>query len=294
MSQNGMRSELDRLRAAVGRIERPRGGAPTGDALPGGREAGRPVRLGQGDLPLDAILSGGLRRGALHEVVAADRRDDAAAAGFALALAGRCATAAPLVWIVEDFATVETGAPYRPGLAAHGIDPDRLILVRTRDGRATLWAIEEALRLRAPAVLAELWSAKHYGLVPSRRLLLAARAGRGTAILFHAGLSGRGGTLSSAAETRFSVAACPSPRAPSAGGRVPIPGPPSVAVRLLKLRLGGLCGEADRNAAHPLVWNPDRRCFDVHPHPVGLPAAAADRPAEAPRRAAVVALRRAG
>ncbi len=201
---------------------------------------GRRVGFGDGDaLPLDAALGGGLRRGALHEVVAEGARDAAAAAGFALAAAGRCAGAAPLVWIVEDHAAAETGLPYRPGLAAHGVDPDRLILVRTGDGRATLWALEEALRLGAPAVLAELWGAKHYGLAPSRRLLLAAQGGRGTALLLHAGLAGRGAGLSSAAETRLAVAACPSPRLASAGDRLPIPGPAAVAVRVLKLRLGG-------------------------------------------------------
>ncbi len=171
-----------------------------------------PVRLGDGTLPLDDLLAGGLRRGALHEVVAHHKRDDAAAAGFALTVAGRCAGSSPLVWIIEDCAASETGSPYRPGLAAHGIDADRLILVRTKDARSTLWAVEEALKLRAPAVLAELWGTKHYGLAPSRRLLLAAQAGQGTAILLHTGLAGRGEALSSAAETRFAVAACQSPR----------------------------------------------------------------------------------
>ncbi|RYC31652.1 hypothetical protein D3273_12290 [Lichenibacterium minor] len=282
MPQDHPSPDVAALRGVVARIEAGRSGPPrrTGPAGPA------TVSLGDGALPLDAALGGGLRRGALHEVVAENARDAAAAAGFALAAAGRCSGAAPLVWIVEDPAAAETGAPYRPGLAAHGIDPDRLILVRTADGQATLWALEEALRLGAPAVLAELWGAKHYGLAPSRRLLLAAQGGRGAALLLHAGLAGRGAGLSSAAETRLVVAACPSPHLASAGTRLPIPGPAAVAVRVLKLRLGGDAG-LDRDRRHPIVWNQHRRCFDAHPLPVGVPAPAADRPG-APRRAAAV------
>ena len=225
-------TDVSGLRDLVSRIEGTRPGAPRR------REAGFPAPvslgdgglgdggLGDGGLPLDRLLSGGLRRGTLHEVVGEGVGDAAAAAGFALAVAGRCAGLDPLVWIVEDHVASETGLPYRPGLGAHGIDPDRLILVRTADGPATLWALEEALRLGARAVLAELWGAKHYGLAASRRLLLAAQRGRGTAVLLHAGLAGRGAALSSAAETRLAVRACPSPRLASAGGRTPIPGRP--------------------------------------------------------------------
>ena len=148
--------------------------------------------LGDGALGLDDMLGGGLRCGALHEIVASHRQDDGAASAFALALAIRCVGDQPLVWIVEDCAAYETGVPYRPGLEAHGLDPDRLVLVRTREAQTTLWAFEEALRLEAPVVLAEVWSGKHYDLAASRRLLLAAQAGRGTALLLHTGLVGPG------------------------------------------------------------------------------------------------------
>ncbi len=295
-------SDLAGLRDAVARIEAGRVGVRSATARRrrgGGEAEPPPVRLGDGSLPLDLALAGGLRRGVLHEVVARHKQDDAAAAGFALAVAGRCAGSGPLVWIVEDCAALEAGAPYRPGLAAHGIDPDRLILVRTGDAKATLWALEEALRLRAPAVLAELWGTRHYGLAPSRRLLLAAQAGRGTAILLHAGLAGRGAGLSSAAETRFAVASCPSPRTPSAGNRMPIPGAAAVTVRLLKLRLGASTEHyRGVDLDHAIVWNPNQRCFDAHPLPVGLSAPATDRPVAAPRErrgmAAVVGFARAG
>ena len=293
MSQHQSLPDITGLRDAVARIEAGRFGT-RGSAVRKRRLDAparlSPVRLGDGTLPLDDLLAGGLRRGALHEVVAHHKRDDAAAAGFALTVAGRCAGSNPLVWIIEDCAASETGSPYRPGLAAHGIDADRLILVRTKDARSTLWAVEEALKLRAPAVLAELWGTKHYGLAPSRRLLLAAQAGQGTAILLHTGLAGRGEALSSAAETRFAVAACQSPQLASAGNRTPIPGAAAVTVRLLKLRLGGADREPDHRGLdrdyrgldrdHALVWNAVQRCFDAYPLSVGVSAPAADRKAQ--------------
>ena len=268
------------LREAMARIEARPGLSHGRRALRAPAEA--PIRLGNGTLGLDDMLGGGLRRGTLHEIVAAHRQDDGAAAGFAAALAVRCAEKGPLVWIVEDCAAYETGSPYRPGLAGHGIDPDRLILVRTREAQLTLWACEEALHLQAPVVLAELWNSKHYGLASSRRLLLAAQAGRGTALLLHTGLSGKASILSSAAETRFCVASCPSPRTPSAGNRMPIPGTAAFAVRLLKQRLGAVQGfDRDRDRIHSLVWTPAQRCFDEYPVPFGLSSPAADRPAQA-------------
>ena len=267
---------LAALRDAVARIEAA-SGLPHGRRIRREAERHRPARIGLGEGGLDAMLGGGLRRGTLHEIVAAHRQDDGAAVAFGLALAIRCAGRGPLVWIVEDCAVHETGLPYRPGLAGHGLDPDRLILVRTREAQTTLWAFEEALRLAAPVVLAELWGSRHYGLVASRRLLLAAQAGRGTALLLHTGLSGQAADLSSVAETRLSVAAAPSHRTASAGDRMPIPGAAAFGVRVLKQRLGAAPG-FDSDLTHTLVWNAAQRCFDDHPLSVDLPAPLADRP----------------
>ena len=123
--------------------------------------AARPLALG---IPaIDGVLGGGLSCGALHEIAAARETETAAATGFALALAAlktspsrRGARALPdlsaigpddgcgrnddgavsarvpgryLLWIVEDLALVENGAPYGPGLDAAGIAPERLITV---------------------------------------------------------------------------------------------------------------------------------------------------------------------
>lgn len=245
------------LRDAVARIER--NGEATITA-----HAGRMVPLADEPLAIDAALGGGLRPGTFHEIVAARASDAVAAAGFAAALVARCAGDGPVIWIVDDRAGWETGFPYRPGLAVHGLDPAKLLLVRTRDAQATLWATEEALRAGTGVVLTELWRGQTYDLAASRRLLLAARRRHATSLLLHVGLDAE--AVSSAADTRFAVAALPGERRPSAGGFMPIPGRAAFAVRLLKRRGGaGKSFRAfDRDAVHALVWEPGARSFRSH------------------------------
>ena len=234
-------SDLLVLRESIARIE---AFAPNGYSHGRDRDRSVLVSLGEEPLPLDAALGGGLRRGTLHEIVAAAPRDEASAAAFAVALAVRLADQGGMIWIMDDRAAWETGTPYRPGLASHGIAVDKLVLVKTKDTPTTLWATEEALRAGARVVVTELWRARTYDLAASRRLLLAARRKGATCLLVHVGLN-ESDDASSAAETRFAVAACPSEHRVSAGQRTPIPGGPGFAVRLLKLRgtaSGGLRG----------------------------------------------------
>ncbi len=138
------------------------------------------IPLGR-DCRLDRLLGGGLALGTLTEIRGARPGDAAAASGFLLGLASRLAARpgkarAAVLWIVEDFAAREQGALYGAGLAFYGLDPARLILVAARGAQQALWAMEEALKCRGPAVvIGELWSAKPYDLTASRRLLLAAQ-----------------------------------------------------------------------------------------------------------------------
>ncbi len=182
------------------------------------------IPLGR-DTRLDLLLAGGLKLGALHEIVAARPGDRPAAAGFALALAAHlqaARTKAPVVWIGEDFAGLEQGALYGPGLALHGIDPACLLLVHAANAKEALWAMEEALKCRAPAaVIGEIWSAKAYDLTASRRLVLAAQKHGTPGLLFLAGLAGAA-ALSSGADTRFEVRAQPEP-ASDLRGAAPAP-----------------------------------------------------------------------
>ncbi|HLW91942.1 MAG TPA: hypothetical protein VKS78_11675 [Roseiarcus sp.] len=205
---------------------------------------------------LDGALGGGLAGDALHEIAPAKPGDGAAALGFALCLAARFLALSPrrssALIACEDFCARETGALYGPGLAAFGLTRERLIFLNAPDGRALLWAMEEALKSGALAVVVgEMWSiAKCYGLAASRRLLLAARAGSTPALLVHGGVFGQANALSSAAETRFEIAAAASRRLAPASGRLDLPGAPAFAARLVKARLS------------PSAQGPPARLFD--------------------------------
>ena len=184
---------------------------------------------------LDAALGGGLATGALHEIAAAREAEIPAATGFALILAAR--NQGPLVWIAEDMALAENGAPYGPGLEDLGLAPERLIAVKAAKSRDVLWAMEEALGSAAGgpgAVLGEIRG----GIDPTatRRLALAAGRGRALALLLRSAPAND----ASAAATRFLVGAAPSR---PLSGAIPMafgPGPPRFCVRLARNRRGPL------------------------------------------------------
>src|SRR5579883_66674 len=204
--------------------------------------------------PLDRQLAGGLKLGALHEIVASRPGDQPAATSFALALAAHLRAArrrAPIVWIGEDFAACEQGALYGPGLALHGIDPASLLLIHAASAKEALWAMEEALKSPAPgAVVCEIFTAKTYDLTASRRLVLAAQKHAIPALLFLSGVTGTG-ALSSGADTRFEIRAHPSPHQASAARRIPLPGFPAWSIRIAKARAGPIGLNSD---FHPVVW----------------------------------------
>lgn len=292
MSPGGRSERMCDLRDVIARIEGNGAFAPTF----GRTDAPRKVTLGHAEngLALDRLLRGGLLRGTLNEVVADSAGDAGAASGFALALAMRFATEtradAPLVWVMEDAARAEGGTPYAPGLAAHGLDPARLLVVRVKTGTDALWAAEEALKCRAvAAVVVDLWRTKTYDLVASRRLLLAAAAGGTPGILVPAGSPG--GAISSAAQARFTVAAAPGPHVlwphvswpnVTAANARPIPGRAAWAVRLARIRAGpaGAAAGFDCEKVWPLVWDHQEACLcDALPLPP--PALPRDRPSSA-------------
>ena len=107
---------IAQLRQILRALERPAGIDSDPGCLPLGIET------------IDAALGGGLARGALHEIAAAGEAHLAAAAGFALAVSSR-ATRKSTVWIAEDMALAESGAPYGPGLETFGLSPERLLTV---------------------------------------------------------------------------------------------------------------------------------------------------------------------
>ncbi len=273
MSRGDRAEEMARLRRAVEKIEARSGSGPA--------RAPRKLSLTRA---LDRALGGGLAGDALHEIAPASASDGAAAMGFALALAAGFMAergAAGLI-LAEDFALCETGALYGPGLVAHGMELGRLVFVSAPDAPALFQAMEEALRSGAPAVVVgEAWNLKAYDLAVSRRLLLAARAGATPALLIQASAYGAASRLSSAAETRFEIAAAPSARVASAGRGRALPGPPAFAARLVKARLTAAEGPPsglDATKIFRLTWRSEDRQFDEPTLSLPVAAASGDGP----------------
>jgi protein ImuA len=254
------RARLSELRERIRRIERPttavHGVLPFGIA------------------EIDRVLpGGGLARGALHEILGmgGDEEDGALAAAFAAGILGRLARTrdGTVLWCLPR------SDLYGPGLAAHGLDPARLVLVRAPRDDDILWAMEEGLR--APGIAAVVGEVGSLPAVASRRLQLAAERSGITAFLLRRWRDGsqvaRERNLPNAAVTRWRITALPSQ--PSWGE--PGVGCPRWRVELLRCRGG-----------EPACWEVEEADATGH---VSLAAALADRPA-APVSAET--LRRAG
>ena len=250
MVEQGTR--LPELRERIRRIERPT--LAVHGVLPFGITA------------IDQVLpGGGLARGALHEILGmgGDEEDGALAAAFAASILGRLAAQGSSVGAGIVLWCLPRPDLYRPGLAAHGLDPARLVLVRAPRDAEILWAMEEGLR--APAIAAVVGEVGALTAVASRRLQLAAECSGVTALLLRrwrdGGQAARERNLPNAAVTRWRIAALPSQ---------PMPGEPGVGhprwrVELLRCRGG-----------EPVCWEVEEADATGH---VSLASALADRPA---------------
>jgi protein ImuA len=272
---------LNELRLTIARMQAP---AVTLDAL--------------GETPLgvaevDRVLGGGFSHGALHEIAARGEAHIAVATGFALGVAnllpsfrgpsearepgihnhglglwipGSRPSAAPrndsrksVVWVAEDMALIESGAPYGPGLDCFGLAPERLLTVAGAKAGDVLWTMEEALHCRAVGVaIGELRStARELDLVATRRLSLAAATHGALALL----LRTAPGIEASAAATRWIVGAVPSHGI----------GPPRFGLALTRNRRGPL-------GTWMLEWSVADASFVLATHPQFVAGAPADRP----------------
>ena len=176
MSPGDRAEQVAHLRRAVARIENTHG-----------PRAARAERLSL-TRALDRRLGGGLPSDGLCEIAPAAPADATAAFGFALALAARfMAGRGAGLLAIEDFALLQGGVPFGPGLVAHGLDLSRLVFVRAPDAPALFQTMEDALKSGALAVvIGEVWRLAKYDLSVSRRLTLAARAGPTPALLVRA------------------------------------------------------------------------------------------------------------
>jgi protein ImuA len=218
---------------------------------------GRPGTLPLGIPAIDTMLGGGFARGALHEIAATGEAHLPAAAGFALAAAKRAAPSLRLIWISEDMALAESGAPHGGGLDAFGLAPEQLVTVSAAHRRDLLWAMEEALRCGATtAVVGEMRAGTIDG-VAIRRLSLAAVESGTLALL----LRTEPPSDASTAATRWVVGAAPSI----------VPGIPRVAAQLVRNRRGP-------TGTWILEWSDSDGQFILATHAQPLAASALDRP----------------
>jgi protein ImuA len=226
-----------------------------------------------GEAAIDrALPGGGLKRGAVHEILGTggDEEDGAAAAGFAAGILARLGSG-PILWCLRrpDL--------YGPGLRAHGLDPARLVLVTARRDDDILWAVEEGVRV--PGLAAVVGEIGRLPMIAGRRLQLAAERSGVTALLLRRWRSGDEAALErerpSAALTRWRIAALPS---------IDIAGEPGIGRPRWRVELSRVRGGV------PALWEVE--VADATGH-VSVSAMLADRPA-APFRVDTGALRRAG
>ena len=198
-----------------------------------------------------ALPEGGLRRGAVHEILGPgrDRRGDGAAAAFAAVLLGRLMQTdparRPAVWCSNRRVALRqadlAGRPYPLGLAGFGVAVDRLLFVESASDGEALWATEETARSAAAAVLVV--ELGRLPAVAARRLQLAAEASNTAVLALRSASDGVG-------QRRRMPLAPGSAQVPRVLGYPGRRGPCVLAVALAKrpVAFGALAGRAPRNA----------------------------------------------
>ncbi|MFG1393439.1 ImuA family protein [Xanthobacter agilis] len=205
-------------------------GAAGGRNWDRGARTPQPLPLGAPDV--DAALGGGLRCGALHEAAGAPG-DEGALSAFALGLAARAAIRLrrPVLLVRQDMAEWEAGRLHGPGLAALGLPPEALLLVRVRKPQDVLFVMEEGLKCAGlSVVLGEFLSPVPEVLTATRRLALAVRGSDRLGLM----LRHKADPSPSAALTRWRISTLPSPALDGFGGL----GAPRFTARLTRNRFG--------------------------------------------------------
>ncbi len=250
----GSAEAIETLRARIGRIGQDGAKAPATKGLQFGLEA------------IDARFGTGLPCGALHEMLGhgPDTEHGTHPSLLVAGLLARHDPERPVLWAMQR------ADLFPPGLAAVGLHPRRLILVK--GGRDVLAVMEEALRHPGlAAVVGEVEG--RLGLTASRRLQLAAEASGVPAFALRRSHRFDDPALlaPSAAASRWRVAVLPSAEAGL------LPGRPLWRLELLRCRQASpfhcivqACDDQGRVAAHPRPGAPVR---------VPLAAVLADRQA---------------
>ncbi|MBA2932783.1 hypothetical protein HZF05_01615 [Sphingomonas sp. CGMCC 1.13654] len=228
-----------------------------------------PIHASLGVDSLDRALGGGIARGRLHELFAAEPADGPVAAAFAAMLVLRALpSSTPLLWLRQEDAE-GGGRLSASGLAQIGLDPARLVLLVLRDPVMLLRAAADVVRCPAVgAAVIELWKQpRALDLTASRRLEMAAEESGVTALMLRVD----GDPIPSAAHTRWQVSS-----APSIALEADAPGHPAFDIALLRQR-----GRPD-GGRWRLEWDRECSTFRETPIPGVVVPAAASGP-EAPQ-----------
>jgi protein ImuA len=237
-------------------------------SIAGGRLLSATGRVATGHASLDAALDGGLARGRVHELFAAEADDGPSALGFAAMLALRTVgRRAPIFWLRNDEAR-RGGTIHAPGLAELGGDPAGLVLGQAPDAKALLRSAADAARCPGlGALVVECWGkCPELDLTASRRLTLATEQSGVTLFLLRLEAE----PVPSSAETRWSVGAAPS-RALEANA----PGSPMFEIELLRRRAG------PAGLRWRLEWDRDQIIFREPAYPGAVVPLPAGRPVSA-------------
>ena len=205
---------------------------------------------------LDRHLPGqGLQRAGLHDVSPRGYGDQPAAMGFALALALRRLSDAgerrPLLWCRLAAHEREYGRLYGHGLERLGLPRHRFVTITLRKPASLLWTMEEALKSGAMAAVLGDADGAHADLTVTRRLSLAAAAGKCAGLLIFA----RADASATASHTRWTAAAVASLSPPH---DAMAPGAPCWSIELTRARGG-------RPGAWILEWYHAQSRFSLVP-----------------------------
>ena len=199
------------------------------------------------------LPAGGMARSGLHDVSPRAYGDMPAAMGFALALALRRLDDAgerrPLLWCRLKAQEREYGRLYGHGLEGLGLPRRRFVTVTLPTPVALLWIMEEALKSGALALVIGDGDAAHADLTATRRLQLAAAAGKSAGLLVLA----RPDASATASHTRWLAGSCASASPPHDAAA---PGKPAWTIELTRARGG-------RPGAWTLEWQHAPHRFSV-------------------------------
>jgi protein ImuA len=190
-------------------------------------------------LGVDAIdrnlPASGLARASLHDIAPAAYGDFPAASGFALGLALRHmqdeTERRPLLWCRLESEVREYGKPYGHGLEVFGLARQRFLTVTLKKPAALFWTMEEALKSGVLAVVIADAAPRHADLTTTRRLSLAAEAGKSAGLLVFTKL--HDGPTASTSRWRVKTERSHAPPFDESA-----PGPPCWTIELTRARSG--------------------------------------------------------